>query len=104
MGKLEVSVPGPSQVSLLTQVFIPLLEILPRLMQEPQPATPYHSNPAAVFPPAQSRDLIPNPSPFYPPEAQKQQEHTGELPPCPHGAHLLAPKAGTGWLGQALTP
>lgn len=60
---------------LTDSVFIPLLEILPRLMWELQPATPYHSKPGAVFPPAQSRDLTPNPS-FYPPEAQKRQEHS----------------------------
>lgn len=61
---------------LTDSVFIPLLEILPRLMQEPQPVTPYHSNLGAVFLPAQSRDLTPIPSPFYPPEAQKRQEHS----------------------------
>lgn len=66
-----------TEPGLLTDsVFIPLLEILPRLMQEPQPVTPYHSNPGAVFLPVQSRDLIRIPSPFYPPGAQKQQEHS----------------------------
>jgi len=74
--------------------FIPPTEIFPRLMcvqGQRGSSSQVPSNPVAVFPPVQSRDLIQIPFPFSSPEAWEEQQHrAGDFSSCSNAARRKA--------------